>query len=64
MGEALAAASKIAAPGLRDSTLREIAILRRNDGTPNDSFEAIEKMNDPSNRDVAIATLALETSTI
>jgi hypothetical protein len=60
MGEALAAASKISAPGLRDSTLREIAILRRNDGTPNDSFEAIEKMNDPSNRDEVIAALALE----
>jgi tetratricopeptide (TPR) repeat protein len=60
MGEAFAAASKISAPALRDSTLREIAILRRNHGSPNDPFEAIGKMNDPANRDEAIATLALE----
>jgi len=60
MTEALAAASKISAPTLRDSTLREIAMIRRSSGSSNDCFEAINQMSSPSAQAEAIATLALE----
>lgn len=59
MTEALAILQKISEAGTKDSALREIAMVRRSQDI-GDSFEAIERMRDPSNRSEALATLALE----
>jgi len=58
LDDALAAVSKISDPGMRNATLREIAIIRRR--YTNDALEAIERMDSASRRAEAITAVALE----